>query len=121
MIIDIVWVLTVDLYSEDWLILKGVKLSHVHDLKLVFYEIFMSFDHGVLYAVFWQILCSFWTSELIFYTLLTILVIWKFSVVISFFNFALKSVDDIQKALKITLEETIKESMVGFKLYSYGF
>ena len=73
MIIDIAWVLTVDLYiqfSRDRLIQKGVKLSQVHDLKLVFYEIFMSFDHGVLYVVFWQILCSFWTSELIFYILL---------------------------------------------------
>ena len=70
---DIAGVLTVDLYiqySEDRLIQKGVKLSHVHVLKSVFYEIFTSFDHGVLYAVFWQILCSFWTSELIFYILL---------------------------------------------------
>ena len=76
MIIDIAWVLSVDFYiqySEDRLIQKGVKLLHVHDLKLVFYEIFMGFDHGVLYAVFWQILCSFWTSELILYKLLKIL------------------------------------------------
>ena len=39
-------------FSRDRLRQKGVKLSHVHDLKLVFYEIFMGFDHGVLYAVF---------------------------------------------------------------------